>query len=152
MRKVILTLILCILVTTMPVMASTNEKEVESNIVEKEFSTIHITGAKYTCINSIDGRLSFGSWGKATVNVAVDGGKDVEKVRVVAELQQYKKDEWVEVKSWEKYNPYAEYLYLKEVHYVAKGYDYRVVLDIEVYDKDGKSLDSTTAIIPKQHY
>jgi hypothetical protein len=152
MKKVILILMMFILVTTMPVMASTNEREVESNVVEKTVSTIHISGAKYSNIFSIDGRLSISSFGKASVGATIDGGKDVEKVSVIAELQQYKNGEWVEIKTWERYNPYDGILILGESYYVAKGYEYRVVLDIEVFDKDGKSLDSTTAIIPKQHY
>lgn len=58
-------------------------------------------------------------------------------------LMQYQYGSWVTLKSWSlsKNTPFAS---IVESYYVSKGYKYKVIVNVFVYDEDNNLIDFTS--------
>jgi len=68
-------------------------------------------------------------------------GRNIDKNRVVVEIQQYKNGRWMTV-STNSYTKYASYSYENKNYSVSSNYTYRAKLTGKVY-KDGKLIETS---------
>ncbi|PKM49415.1 MAG: hypothetical protein CVV02_16250 [Firmicutes bacterium HGW-Firmicutes-7] len=145
MKKLVSLIILCLCMTSVSAMAT---EAPSSNLIEKKISA----DIKYVELAQVSGFLSINSLGKATICAnASTASNNVTKTVVVADLMQYKNGGWIKYKTWTETN-YKDYADLMSTYYVPKGYQYKVVATVTVYDKYGVELDSTTDSTPTVIY
>ena len=133
MKKIATIIIMCLCFNAL------NSLAADSQLSELSKETDH--GTRYAHIGSIDGSLDINSSGKATVIASAAGDSSVAKTTVEADLMQYKNGRWIVYRDWSETNnkPYADII---ATYYVPKGYSYKVVARVYVYDEDGGLLDS----------
>ena len=99
--------------------------------------------ARYTAIQRISAILTIDRWGKAgcVATVILDDGYTADETM---ELQQDYVNRWLTIKSWsDSGGPIVEML---ETYYVESGYDYQVVVTVDVYDSNGRFVESDSAV------
>ena len=99
--------------------------------------------ARYTAIQRISAKLTIDSWGKAScvATIRLDDGYTAD---VTMELQQYYVNRWLPVKSWsDSGGPVIEMI---KTYYVESGYDYQVVVTVDVYDSNGRFVESESVV------
>lgn len=95
----------------------------------------------FTNINIFQSTFDISSSGKSSNTVYLNA-RNVDKVEVKANLQQYKSGSWTTIKSWSEFGNQTSYGFTK-YWYVTKGYSYRLVSYGYVY-KGNKVVDSTS--------
>lgn len=82
---------------------------------------------RWTYLSVVSGNIDISTDGVATVTASVRAVGTVEKVSVVASLQQKKSGTWSEIKSWtDTKDSYS--INMRKTWPVLPGYDYRVVI------------------------
>lgn len=129
MTKKLLSAILCtVLCFTMPTILSA--KAAEKNSIS----------LRYVNVTSVSAELSFR--GENTVIAGTVKGKvGVTQISAETRLQRKDRSGWVSVESWSG-TSYNDYMSISESTTVAKGYTYRVRLDVTAY-AGGKSESIT---------
>lgn len=108
-------------------------------------------GAKYTHIIGTDCKFTINSSGKATIVSAATGYSNVDKTTAEAHLMRYKDGKWVEYKEWSTTN-YGSHASVITTYYVPKGYRYKLICEMYVYDKSGEELEHVTKITNEVKY
>ena len=118
-------MIMCILI--IPTYANKTE-----NLIDVEEPII--IQPRFTNINVFSNYFDISSNGKASVTVYLNA-RNVDKVKVVAYLQQYKNGSWSTIKSWSETRDGTSSGIGKN-YYVVSGYSYRLKSYGYVYVKD----------------
>lgn len=136
-RMISTLLVLCMALSLMSSVAFATEA---SNLEERS--------ARYTAIQSISTKLTIDRWGKASC-VATVKLEDGYTADVTMELQQYYVG-WITIKSWsDSGGPIIEMI---KTYYVESGYDYSVVVTVDVYDSNGRFVESESVISETESY
>ncbi len=93
-------------------------------------------------INVFQATFDISSNGKSSSTVYLNA-RDVDKVEIKADLQQYKGGSWTTIKSWSSSKEGTNHDFTKD-WYVTKGYSYRLVSYGYVY-KGNKIVEGTSS-------
>ncbi|MEW8974003.1 MAG: hypothetical protein AB2375_07395 [Tissierellaceae bacterium] len=96
----------------------------------------------FTNINVFQATFDISSNGNSSSTVYLNA-RDVDKVEIRADLQQYKAGSWTTIKSWSNSKEGTNHGFTKN-WYVAKGYSYRLVSYGYVY-KGNKIVEDTSS-------
>lgn len=111
-----------------------------------ELDSIENIQPLFTNINVFQSTFDISSNGKASNTVYLNA-RNVDKVEIRANLQQYKSGSWTTIKSWSEFGNQTSYGFTK-YWYVTKGYSYRLVSYGYVYKGnkivEGNSITSRT--------
>lgn len=103
---------------------------------------------KMTYIAKASSNVTITSSGQAQVECYVAGHSSiVTRVKIKADLQQYKNDKWTSVKTWSTSKNKYRVTLAKSIQ-VSKGYSYRVVATVTAYknsDSETKTVTSSEA-------
>ncbi len=86
---------------------------------------------RFTYINVFQNHFDISVLGKASISVYLNA-RDVDKVKVVANLEQYKNGNWITVKNWSVKND-KNSVGLGKSYYISSGYLYRLKCSGYVY-------------------
>jgi len=103
-----------ILLLSIPSFANNNEM-----IDNKE-----VISPRFTYINLFQNHFDISDYGKASISVYLNA-RDVDQVKVVANLQQYRNGNWRTIKSWSAKND-KNSAGIGKNYYISSGYLYRL--------------------------
>lgn len=131
-RKLIILVVLALIVASVSVPAS----------AATEYENGQPVQPRYTYIDAVGAKLSIDSRGKATCT-GVGYAKDTyATVNLTVELQQYKDESWTTLQIWTGSD--VNMAVVSGEYYVYKGYKYRTLTSMVVYDENGKYLESAS--------
>ncbi|MGO1470475.1 MAG: hypothetical protein ACTHW2_10680 [Tissierella sp.] len=108
-----------------------------------ELNEIENVRPLFTNINVFQSTLDISSNGKSSSTVYLNA-RNVDKVKIISYLQQYKSGRWTTIKSWSGSRNSTSYGLAKN-WYVNKGYSYRFISYGYVY-KGNRIVESTSRI------
>ena len=103
----------------------------------------------WTEISMFSNNFDISTSGLATVESLLYA-YDVDEIKIVAKLQQYKNGSWTTIKSWTETSDDI-YCAIGETWYVASGYSYRLVSTGTVYE-NGSQVEQTSYTSPSYYY
>lgn len=106
-------------------------------------------GPYWTYISLYLNTFDISSSGRADIEVLLEG-RNVDKSKVEASLQQYRDGRWTTIKNWSKTSE-DTYCSLGEAWYVNKGYYYRLLSTGTVY-RNNSQVEQTTYTSPSKWY
>lgn len=140
-NKGFIIIIIFLMVVSTPIYASNNYDTgiEEDTIIKPSFTNISIF------VNTFE----ISTYGKASVSSYLTA-RNIDRVRIQTNLQQFKNGKWISIKSWVE-SSNATNCMLSGSYYVPKGYFYRVVSKGMVY-KNGVLLESTSNTSKMESY
>lgn len=106
---------------------------------------------RFTYINSIASGLSVNSLGRASCSGTFDPYDAVDST-ITMTLQQEKDGAWVDIKTWSEDSTGSSVRVIDKGYYVEKGYSYRVITIVQIWDTDGAQLEKVACDSPISEY
>lgn len=104
---------------------------------------------RFTNISIFQNVFDISANGKSSITTYLTA-RNVDEVRVTANLQQSKNGVWVTIKSWSNTSA-GTHSGLNGTYYVSKGYHYRLVSSGKVY-KNGTLIEQTSYVSESKYY
>ncbi len=141
MFAIFMVMVICLLPNFVFATEKVSNLGVENNIIMRWVGTAYCTSS----LEVSSGEAELG------ISVLVYNGK-ADKVKFSVDLQQYKDNKWVTIKSWDETNKVDTVVALFDHSYdVEKGYNYRFKSKIKVY-KGSTLMDSISAVSNEDYY
>jgi len=122
--KKIMFICFMILLLSIPSFANSNE------IIDSK----ELICPRFAYINLFQNHFDISDYGKASISVYLNA-RDVDQVKVVANLQQYRNGNWRTIKSWSA-KSYKDSAGVEKNYYISSGYLYRLKCYGYVYVND----------------
>lgn len=108
---------------------------------------------RFTHISRISSSLSFGALGRANCTGSYTLYEEYENdSKLTMTLQQFRSNAWYDIKTWTQEYTGSSVKMLEKGYYVDKGYRYRVVTSMEIFDSKGNVIEMASCDSPIQEY
>lgn len=116
-----------------------------------DYVTVMDLDPRYDHISRISASLTMSSIGRANCAGSFTTYEDYNSTMTIV-LQQFKNMEWVDVKEWSSdFNGSGVWM-MEKGYYVSSGYQYQAVVTVEIFDNNGKILETIACESPIREY
>lgn len=155
-RRLIATLMSAAIVTAtviVPAAAQTHTTNAPDILSEHISENAHVLliDPRFDHMSRISSSLSINSLGRANCTGSFTTYDEYDS-RMTVVLQQFKNNQWTDIKEWsEDYSGSGARL-LEKKYYVPSGYRYRVVTTVAILDSDGSELEIASCDSPIKEF